>query len=601
MREINKIFVPVYTELLRNKTYTQRFDSKAIGTMFRVLAANIWRLDSKDTSSRGYRGQIFATLAQEYEAGNLVCYYDDKTLAELLGITPRYVRKLRSQLIELGLVEATQVENGAAKYYYKLGEVIDHDNYGTIHEVLFIDKWLADIQQVNKGRKERAEFEDQLLALKNGEKDTTGDQFSNGTLTELHHQVMQRSNSIFGSGVGTTVPESRNYSSGQEPLKTDDNQGKNQGKNDDTNKMKYKEPLPSKEGIYKKTPKQKRKTHNDSEQYSLFGTTTTKTNYKEKLKVAFTENLNNVPSALLKLAKEDGTAAAKTVLIDLMRSRDLDTVEESDTAFFAKSWETISRARAKLVPQKYLSPNSFLTGWWLMHTLDEDAAGRRKNISRIRAVMGGFVEKISDDIDEIIGAIRYMRNYLENKQGTRVIFTKPEHMYKALETYLTYYRERKAKKQRAGAQQSNTTPETVDIPCESAMLELRDGELDGWTLDTHRQVLKSKKYQPKYLTALSLMDRFTLWKEGFLNDVLVPKKAYKDADIPKSCWDEVAIKEATFVTITYWKDQSSDAVTNECILRKFVEQYEAGTWNPIGVYCTEEELEAARRVLDEVE
>ena len=599
-REINKIFVPVYVELLRNKKYAQRFDSKAIGTMYRLLAANIWRADTADTAARGYRGEVFQTLAKEYEAGNLVSYFDDKTLAEMLGVTPRYIRKLRAQLIELGLVEAKQVENGAAKYYYKLGEVIAKADYGYLHEVLFIDKWLADIQDVVRGKKKRPDFEDALEKLSNSSKESTVSEFSHDALTALHEQVMKASESIFLGKGGTTVPEGRNYSSGPRPLTKYDEDGKESASTDNTNKMNYNEPLPSKEGIYKQTPTpKKKKSKGTEEQYSLFGTTKKQPNYREKLQVAIDEDLNKVPGAIIKLVKNEGKEKASAIVAELFKAKGLNVPDPGDKEFFVKSWEAAAAERVNLVPQKYLSTNSFLTGWWLMHTVDTNSPGRRNNITRIRSVMANFVDKVSGNIDNIIGAIRFMREFLKKKKGATILFTQPEHMYKALETYLAYYleaRERKAKEK--GTTQSTVEPESLDTVCESSMMEATEGEFDGWTLDTHKNVLKSKKYLPKHLKALSLMQRFDLWKEGLFNDTLLPKKKYRDKQVPENCWNDLAINEATFVTITYWKDPMTDPVTAECILRKFVERYTAGTWNPIGVYCTEEELNAVKEEMD---
>ena len=593
-REINKVFVPVYTELLRNKVYAQRFDSKAIGTMYRLLAANIWRLDSSDTAARGYRGNVFSTLAQEYEAGNLVSYFDDKNLAEILGVTPRYIRKLRSQLVNLGLIEARQVENGAAKYYYKLGEVIAKDDYGYMHEVLYIDKWLADIRDVAKGKKPKPVFEAALIELSNTSKDETVAEFSKEALTTLHNKIMQQSSSVFLPRAGTTVPESRNYSSGQAQRTHTVQDDKKEGSTDDTNKMNYIEPIPSNEGIYKETAKTKKKrVVANEEQYSLFGTSQQQPDYKEQLQIHVGENLEKAYRTILKLAKAKKPASAKRIVTDVLTSKGLSVPKPDDKEFFVKSWEALAANRVKLAPQKYLSANSFLTGWWMMHTLDTNSPGRRKNISHIRAVFSNFIEKHSGDIDEIIGTIGFMRKFLDTKKGGTILFTRPEHMYSALETYIEYYRDRKPRESNKKA-----SAQAVDFSCEPAIMKLQAGELDAWTLDTHKNALESKKYQPKYLSGLTLMDKFTLWKEGYFTDALIPKATYRDKNVPKACWAELEIPEAEFVTITYWKDPVSDTVTNECILRKFVKQFENGTWNPIGVYCLPEELAAIAEELN---
>lgn len=594
MREINKVFVPVYTELLRNKKYAQRFDSRAVGTMYRLLAANIWRLDTSDTAARGYRGEVFSTLANEYENGNLVSYYDDKQLAETLGVTQRYIRKLRSQLIELGLIEARQVENGAAKYYYKLGEVVAKDSYGYMHEILYIDKWLADIAAVKKGKKTVPEFEAALDQLSNNGKDVTVSEFSHESLTKLHNQIMEQASSIFLGGAGTTVPEGRNYSSGQAQCTDSVQDDKKQEFSDNTNKMKYTTSLSSKEEIYKQTPTSKKKKQKPTEaQYSLFGHIEEKPNYAEQLDENLRTNLEKAYRTIIKLVKENGITDSKRIVSVLLNSHGVQSPQIDDKEFFVKSWEALASARVKLVPQKYLSANSFLTGWWMMHTLDVDAPGRRKNISHIRAIFANFVEKHSGDIDEIIGTIQFMRKFLADKKSATMLFTRPEHMYSALETYLAYYRERQKKKAEQPATDIQKNAEQgVDIVCESDKMELQPGEIDSWTVDTHKNVLKSKKYLPKYLHGLSLMQKFDLWKEGYFTDALIPKAAYRDQSVPKKCWLEMEIVEAEFITITYWRDPVGDPVLNECMLRKFVKHYSEGTWERYAIHCTEDEYDA---------
>ena len=585
MREINRIYVPVYTDLLRNATYVSRFDSKAIGSMYRILAAHIWRLDKDDTSRAGYRGKVFSALAAEYEAGNLVSYFDDSKLADMLGITPRYVRKLRNQLVELGLVEAKKVDPKAAKYMYKLGEVVAPGDYGHIHEVLFMDRWLADILEVKKGKKESPEFESALQALSSKQvPEKEVDSFSENSLKELNSAILGAASDIFMDKSGTTVPDIRNYSSGNAQRENTVQDGKNPTKTDNGNKMNYKiSPSPKGEVKKRGTPNF---SQNSSAQMSLFDTEPTSDDYLTLLKETLGKNLVKVHSVVLKALKTIGLSETKKLYAAALMEKGVSVPPVDSPEFFVLAWEEVARNRVKLVPQRSLSADAFLYAWWMFHTIDRNKPAQRKNVTAIRSIFKSLTTKLASDVDYLLEVLAYARNVLRQK-GDKLVFAQPQHFHKALETFHTYYSEKKHRAEEQSSDAKKNKPPVDEVSCPDDVMVASDKT--EMPLDWHIKLLDKQEYEPRFLDNASLETKARLWLKGYLFRELIPKPMYRRKDIPSKCWR----KKADPVLISILLDFEDGAFPDEkaeCRLKKFLELYPKGEWDEYYM-CTDEEVE----------
>ena len=584
MREINRVYVPVYTELLRRPVYAKYFDARTLGTLYRVLSAHIWRLDSKETSSSGYRGTVFKTLATEYENGNLVCYFDDKALADMLGVTKRYIRKLRNQLQGLGLIEARQVES-KAKYYYKLGEVIAKDDYGFLHEVLYMDKWLAQVQKL-KGTDKLADFEKQLKNLSNEEdKDSDVSEFSVGSLTKLHKAILDKSSSIFVQDSGTVVPESRNCSSGGQQQENTDNEGKNNGFSGKTNNMNYKISPSSKEEVYirKKAgaKKNSQPPFKNEQQPALFTERPQASDVFENAKLHLNTNLAKVHSAILKTIKIAGDEKTRSMLNAYLSEKTLRTISLNDNEYWTKTWEIIARNRKKLTPARALSTSAFLYSWWIFHTLDTNKPSARKNPAKIKAVMASYVSNVTDNLDDVLLTFNSMRTYAK-KKSSKLIFAQPSHLYKALETYFTYTKEHKTnsntRSSRYSSRKDSTStdepkftglddfinPELVlketellkkkdelaskGIDCQKYVLDQEyepPADILKWGTEEHIKHLEQGMYTPSFSTVTPPGIRLKLAVLGYLDDTFfLPLPKYRRLaetvrGVPYDCWEHV--------------------------------------------------------------
>lgn len=143
-RILAQFYVPVYRDLMMVPDYVKNFQSKSIGSMYTIIVSRIWRKGFAWSKQEGYYGFI-ERCAKEYDNGHLTAYMDDEELADLLGVGERHVRRLRDQLVELGLVEATKDGYHGTGNFYRLGEVLSQNEYGNHNEVLYIEKWLKQI------------------------------------------------------------------------------------------------------------------------------------------------------------------------------------------------------------------------------------------------------------------------------------------------------------------------------------------------------------------------------------------------------------------------------------------------------------------------
>lgn len=142
---INQFYVPMYRDLLSVPDYMKHFQTKSIGGMYTLLKSRIWRRGYSWTKSEGYFGPLLK-CAIEYDNGNLCVAIADTELAEILGVTTRSVRRLRNQLVDLGLAEVAKEEYKSDFYFYRIGKVLAPNEYGNSNEVLFEERWLKEIE-----------------------------------------------------------------------------------------------------------------------------------------------------------------------------------------------------------------------------------------------------------------------------------------------------------------------------------------------------------------------------------------------------------------------------------------------------------------------
>lgn len=214
MKSFLSFYIPVYKKLLDIKEYVKYFDSKSIGAFYRILCSRVWRLDIEETIEEGYNGEATRVLAREYESGNLVAYISDKELADILCVSDRHIRRMRSNLINLKLIEVKRGDKKEATYFYKLGETIRVKEYGKYNEIFFIDKWLKQVDDFKKKNKKKdvsTEYipfvQDLIKNLDSTFKDVCED-------LELDSGLIEYKSSIFESG--HTCPAIRTYMSDTE-------------------------------------------------------------------------------------------------------------------------------------------------------------------------------------------------------------------------------------------------------------------------------------------------------------------------------------------------------------------------------------------------
>lgn len=149
---IHNFYVPVYRDLMSVTDYVQNFQSKSIGSMYMIIVSRVWRRGHTWTVGEGYFGKI-EECAKEYDSGNLCANVDDKELAELLGVNLRHVRRMREQLVALGLVETRKEGYHGTGNYYRVGKVLSPGEYGRHNEALYIDRWLSEVEEQKENNK----------------------------------------------------------------------------------------------------------------------------------------------------------------------------------------------------------------------------------------------------------------------------------------------------------------------------------------------------------------------------------------------------------------------------------------------------------------
>ena len=140
MREVNERFVMVPVSLLDVPEFVRYFDSKAIGSIYRVLVSKVWRKSSFET--RKNSSKRIKKLAEFYEKGYLVSMHELSSLAEAVGYDERTVRREINMLEYLNLIKIHKEEKNT---YYVVGEVgligKSGASMGMMSEGFYLDFW----------------------------------------------------------------------------------------------------------------------------------------------------------------------------------------------------------------------------------------------------------------------------------------------------------------------------------------------------------------------------------------------------------------------------------------------------------------------------
>jgi DNA-binding transcriptional ArsR family regulator len=172
MRDLNDRFVMVPTVLLEIPTFVRHFDSKSIGSVYRVLCSKIWRKPSDGLRKNpSKRTEILASL---YETGALASMYDLKTLASAMSYTERNVRRDLSRLEDLNLLRSVKVDG---EVFFIVGESnlrANGDRFmGHSSEALYLDSWKDFLNFINQYSPHSIKFFEEDLDkffTKNGQK-----------------------------------------------------------------------------------------------------------------------------------------------------------------------------------------------------------------------------------------------------------------------------------------------------------------------------------------------------------------------------------------------------------------------------------------------
>lgn len=140
MSTLNERFVMVPISLLEIPEFVRYFDSKAIGSIYRVLSSKVWRVPKnklrKNSSKR------IKQLSQLYENGYLVSMHNLADLSEAVGYDERSVRRELNMLEYLNLIK---IYKEGREVFYIVGEVglfgKSGANMGMLSEGFYLDLW----------------------------------------------------------------------------------------------------------------------------------------------------------------------------------------------------------------------------------------------------------------------------------------------------------------------------------------------------------------------------------------------------------------------------------------------------------------------------
>lgn len=170
MREINERFVMVPTSLLEVPEFVRHFDSKAVGSIYRLLCSKLWRVPKenlfKNSSERNRQ------LTELYEKGLLVSFYDLSSLAAASGYEDRSVRRELAKLEGLGLIEVRKIDGNT---FYSVG--LSNIGAGYSGESFYLNRWrdfVSFCELSDEYSPALAEFRSSLLSFFSTDKSENG-------------------------------------------------------------------------------------------------------------------------------------------------------------------------------------------------------------------------------------------------------------------------------------------------------------------------------------------------------------------------------------------------------------------------------------------
>lgn len=525
-RIINSAYVPTYVSLQRRPVYVKYFDSKSVGAMYRILLANVWRADEDETRERGYVGKVFKQLATEYAEGNLVSYMTDEKLAELLMITERRVRTLRKQLEELGLIKAKKSEYGG--WFYQVGELVKPEKYGSIHEVLFIDEWLAQVEYTKGDKNFIPPFELKLLELnkKNPE--------------EIYGKKVEKAKmqSLFLANDGNKLPESRKSISKQEPKENDVQDDKNVQNSDHINTISKIETLSTKESYrfrgkdetnIRETRTSKKIPAKDGRGLvqPLFSDAVTEETPTEQHKNHLVTALQkNKPAKVRSTITKAVTELSYDAAVNIFKSAASEVFSVNFRgSSLTEIWEKLVNNKPGLVDVK-----NFIANWWVFYLLDKKKASVRFSIKKIYGVASNLQESVTNSTEEVIELIKIIRSTAK-KSGSAITFADISHLYKALNTTKTYKDSNKANTKKQLSNKSVTKKEE----CPTGVYDSPE-LIKNLTEEEAIELIKNNQYTPTIMRYLDDKVRLNLWFKGYVNHLFMPVNAEEIA--PKKCWEK---------------------------------------------------------------
>lgn len=140
MRTLNERFIMVPISLLDVPEFVRHFDSKAIGSIHRVLSSKVWRVPTEQL--RKNSSKRIKKLTELYENGYLVSLLNLEELSDAVGYEQRSVRRELNMLEYLNLIKIYKENN---EVYYVVGEVglsgKSGANMGLLSEGFYLDHW----------------------------------------------------------------------------------------------------------------------------------------------------------------------------------------------------------------------------------------------------------------------------------------------------------------------------------------------------------------------------------------------------------------------------------------------------------------------------
>lgn len=140
MKDINERFIMVPIALLEIPEFVRYFDSKPVGSIYRVLSSKVWR-QPKEGLRKNSSNRI-KLLTGLYEMGFLASIHDLQSLSQSVGYDDRSVRRALSTLLDLKLISMEKIDG---EVFYIVGESSlsgkDGYNLGINTESFYINRW----------------------------------------------------------------------------------------------------------------------------------------------------------------------------------------------------------------------------------------------------------------------------------------------------------------------------------------------------------------------------------------------------------------------------------------------------------------------------